>query len=241
MFCNPTLFLPIFRRMQSFFVASVHFSVQNRGMQDQKPEKKRNFIKKIGILNLICITLFLGVLLASAGALAYMYRGVSTHQFGEHGKDLPWFGKDLVVTQMQCGWMDVSSNSWMRMNNITRTPYIKLELGECTGSGTLYVRFKSPKGEYTGTVVTMLYRNGQFDNINRNYYVSNGKTAIAYCYPVYDNNIRLVHEQDMFLNHCINEREKHWQAEVSHIPSGAREQISMGYTTLPKELHQPEK
>ena len=137
--------------------------------------------------------------------------------------------------------MDVSANSWMRMNNITRTPYIKLELGDCTGSGTLYVRFKNPKGEYAGTVVTMLYRNGRFDNVNRNYYVSGDKTGIAYCYPVYDNNIRLVNEQDLFLNHCINDREKHWQVEVSHIPAGTREQIHMGYTTIPKELHQPEK
>ena len=47
--------------MQSFFVASTHFSVQNRRMHEEKTEKtetKMGLLKKIGVVNLVFITLF---------------------------------------------------------------------------------------------------------------------------------------------------------------------------------------
>ena len=239
MFCNPTLFLPIFHRMQSFFVASTHFSVQNRRMQEEKPKQKKSFIKRIGIFNLICITAFIGSLLVAAAAVAYMYRNVPTHKNGEHSLKLPWVGHEMVVSDIHCAWMDVSSNSWMKMNGITKTPFIKLTLGDCVGSGTMYIQFRNDNGQYVGNPVTLVYRNGQFDNIDRQYYKTAGKQAVVYGFPVFTGT-NLISQDDQFLAHCLNTRKKPWQVEVSYYPQTLTDtgRQMLGYSTVSKELHQ---
>jgi hypothetical protein len=47
----PPLFLPFFSGMQSFFVATEQFSVQNVRMQEQNAESKVGLLKKIGLMD----------------------------------------------------------------------------------------------------------------------------------------------------------------------------------------------
>lgn len=212
-------------------------------MQEEKERQKKSFLKRIGIFNLICITAFIGSLLVAAAAVAYMYKDVRTHQHGEHSQQLPWVGHEIVISDFQCGWMDVSQNAWMKMNGISKTPFIMLTLGECSGSGTLYIQFKNDKGNNVGSPVTMLYRNGQFENIDRQYYAASGQKAKAYGFPVFSGT-NLVSPEDQFLAHCINDRKKPWLVEISYYPTsgtGTGGRLMLGYTTISKELHQEQK
>lgn len=208
-------------------------------MQEEKAHKIKRFIKKVGLMNLICIAVFTGSLLISAACVAWMYRNVHTNSFGEYATELPWVGSGITVINIQSGWTDVSDNNWMKMNEITKTPYIQLELAPVQGSGTLFVQFKNEKGHYLGQPVGLVYRDGQFEATDRHYYRASGNAAVVYGYPVFDTSIQSADEQ--FLSHCIDERQKHWLAEVSFIPSdtsiGASSgRIFLGHTTIAKKL-----
>lgn len=241
MFCNPTLFLPIFHRMQSFFVASTHFSVQNRRMHEEKTEKtetKMGLLKKIGVVNLVFITLFVGALLLSAAAVAYMYRNIPTHNNGEHMKELPWKGEDVIIREAEFGWADVSDNDWMVMNGIKHTPFVSLNIEGTTGSGTLYIRFLNSDGYYTGPATTVQYKDGTFETIDRRYYHASGTQATAYAYPVFTGT-NIISANDQFIQHFNDERSKHWQAEISYLPanSDSKRPIPLGYSTIQKKLY----
>lgn len=242
MLCNPTLFLLIFRRMQSFFVASTHFSVQNRRMQEKNTEKKKGLLKKIGILNLIFITLFAGSLLAGAAVVAYMYRNIPTHTNGEHMKELPWTGNEIVIRNIECGWADVSEREWMVMKGVTHTPFVNINIDGSTGSGTLYVKFRNSDGYYCGEVSAIQYRNGVFENIDRQYYQASGTQATAYAVNVFKGT-NIVSETGQFLQHFNNARSKHWKVEISYLPenSDSKKPYPLGYSTIKKELYKANK
>ena len=88
-------------------------------MQAKKSQQSKNFIKKIGILNFICICLFVGVLAGAATFTAYMYRDLPTSDWGERKTELPWYGHDLVIDNIITGWEDVSSQQWLAMSGIS--------------------------------------------------------------------------------------------------------------------------
>lgn len=190
----------------------------------------------MGIANIVFGSIFVGTLLFAASALVYSYRHVPTHKAGEYGIALPWVGNEVVIEQVRCGWMDLTGDSWMTTNKVSHAPYIYLKLGECQGSGTLYVHFKNEQGQYTGNPVTLVYRNGQFDAIDRKYYKATEKKAQVYAYPPFENT-QLISDDDQFLRHSIDDRQKHWLVEVSYIPAGKNDRTTLGYTTIAKELH----
>lgn len=213
-------------------------------MQEEKEQKKepkrKSFIKKIGAVNLICVSLFVGSLCLSAGAVAMMYRNVHTNSFGEYTTALPWSNKGVSITNVKNGWMDVSDNSWMRMNEITHAPYIQLELAAQSGSGTLFIQFKDDRGRFVGELVGLIYRDGQFEATDRQYYKATGNTALIYGIPQFDKTLTDCAQH--FLRHSIDERRKHWIAEVSYIPAGTgyradhSGRILLGQTTIAKRL-----
>lgn len=208
--------------------------------EQQKEPKRKSFIKKIGIMNLVCIGAFAGSLCLSAGAVAMMYRNVHTNSFGEYATDLPWSNEGICISNVKSAWMDVSDNRWMQMNEISHTPYIQIELAATQGSGTVFVQFKDDKGRYVGQPVGLIYRDGQFETTDRLYYKAAGNTALVYGLSNFDKTI--TNSEQHFLNHCIDERHKHWLAEVSYIPAGAgysaanSGRIMLGHTTVAKEL-----
>lgn len=238
MFCNPPLFLPIFHRMQSFFVASTHFSVQNRRMQEEKAKKKEGLLKKIGIFNLICITLFVGALLLSAAYVAYSYRHIPTHENGEHQVELPWVGENLIIRSAEFGWVNVKGNEWMAMKGITHTPFVKVNIDGTTGSGTLYIQFINSQGHYVGQPTTIVYRDGTFETIDRKYYHATGTEATAYAFPVFLNT-HIVSANDQFITHFNDKRSPLWRVEISYLPADSADNkpLFLGYSTIQKKLY----
>lgn len=161
MLCNPRLFLPIFRRMQSFFIASRHFSVQNRRMQEQneaKTDKKPGFIKRIGWRNWIFGGLFFGILVASAAGLLYMYRDLPTCAWGHYSDTLPWKGNECELSSVKTGWSHVVQDK----ETTYYVPTIELTLGNCPGSGDILITLYDDMGNECYKIENIRYQNGQF-------------------------------------------------------------------------------
>lgn len=187
MFCNPTLFLPIFPRMQSFFVATLHFSVQNRRMQVENEENqneratKKSIIRRMGIVNIIFGTLFFATLVAVAGAFAYQYRNIPTGKWGHYCDKLPWVGENIIVQNVKCGWVKLQlPDNTRKDSQFFYTPYIGIELGECNGDGIMYFTYKNEEGRKTGNDMQIRYKNGQFIPTNKTFCKSDGKIAFIY-------------------------------------------------------------
>ena len=204
----------------------------------EKEEKKKSLLKKIGILNLIFMTLFVGALLCSAAVVAYMYRNIPTHTNGEHMTELPWTGEGIVIRHVECGWADVSNQEWMVMQGVTRTPFVKMNIDGSTGSGTLYIKFRNSDGYYCGVVTAIQYKNGVFETIDRKYYQASDTQATAYAVSVFEGT-SVISETDQFLQHFNNARSKHWKVEISYLPenSDSKKPYPLGYSTIQKELY----
>jgi len=161
MLCNPRLFLPIFRRMQSFFVASGHFSVQNRCMQEQneeKTEKKPNFIKRIGWRNWIFSGLFFGILVTSAAGLLYLYRDLPTSAWGHYNDTMPWRGYECELSSVKTGWSRVVQDK----ETAYYVPTIELTLGNSPGSGDIQITLYDDMDRECYKIENIRYQNGQF-------------------------------------------------------------------------------
>lgn len=209
-------------------------------MQAKKSQQSKNFIKKIGILNFICICLFVGVLAGAATFTAYMYRDLPTSDWGERKMELPWYGHDLVIDNIITGWEDVSSQQWLAMSGISHAPYAKIQLGECTGNGTIYVQFHDSTGAMIGQPVTFLYENGQVEETDRNYYFAEGKNIFIYGYPAFKGN-PLINNREQFRKYNLEESQALWRVEVYYSPiipeqPNLREKFLLGYTTIEKGL-----
>ena len=247
MFCNPTLFLPIFLRMQSFFVATLHFSVQNRRMQVENKENenvtevKKGLIKRMGILNILFGTLFFVTMIAIAGALAYQYRNIPTSKWGHHSTKTPWVGEDIIVTNIKCGWARLPLPPGTRKDaQYFYTPYIGVELGDCSGSGVMVFTFKNEEGRKMGSEMQLRYKNGQFIPMDKTFYKSDGKNAFIYFgeEAVKVEGYNSLHEYE---RHFMDVKGTLRKFEVSYISE--EEQVKeqplirhLGHSTVPKRL-----
>lgn len=211
-------------------------------MQEEKEEKRGikqkvwGAIKRLGIWNILCSGLFLMVMVAVAGAFLYPHRHTQTNEWGERATGIPWRGEGITVVEIERGWRSSATNKWMKDRDITDYPYIQLNLGDCNGSGTLFIQFMAPAGHMIGKPIALPYRNGAFVTANDPFCRAEGKTATVNGYPGYN-------DPNKFILHCINEDEPHWQVHVSHSPqlstSGARTLAPLGFATIPKKtVHQ---
>jgi hypothetical protein len=173
--------------MQSFFVATQHFSVQNRRMQEENKEnqsetpEKKGLIRRMGILNIMFGTLFFVTLITAVGAFAYQYRNIPTSKWGHYASPTPWVGEGIVVSKVKCGWAKMLlPDHATRKNKYFYTPYIGIELGECTGSGVMMCSFRNEEDRKVGEDMQLRYKNGQFIPLNKTFYKSDGKIAFIY-------------------------------------------------------------
>ena len=212
MLCNPTLFLLIFHRMQSFFVASGHFSVQNRGMQEQneeKTEKKPSFIKRISYRTWILATVFLGILVTSAAGLLYLYRNLPTCAWGHYCDTLPWRSYECEITGVTTGWTKVQ----MGADKNTYLPTIQLTLGnKCVGTGSIQITLYDDFNKECYKIENIRYINGQFADSENCCVETNGNQATITC--VISNEVSDV---DMKI-YATSKHARPWKAVVTHIP-----------------------
>lgn len=220
----PPLFLPFFSGMQSFFVATEQFSVQNVRMQEQNAESKVGLLKKIGLMNLICLTMFAGMVLVVLAAVAYTYRKVPTAHWRESGDKLPLRAVELSIEDFKARWNNAKGNARLELRT-NYYPSATITLGNGNGSGMLMVKFVDKRYEQHGAVIAIPYKDGQFVPQNDFNLKAEGKTAeVLLEYGYKDTNEYRLHQ--------LTEEEPLWRAQLFQRPAGAQQTYYLGYTTI---------
>ena len=210
--------------MQSFFIATEQFSVQNVRMQEQNAESKVGLLKKIGLMNLIWLTMFAGMVLVVLAAVAYTYRKVPTAHWRESGDKLPLRAVELSIEDFKARWNNAKGNARLELRT-NYYPSATITLGNGNGSGMLMVKFVDKRYEQHGAVISIPYKDGQFVPQNDFNLKAEGKTATALLeYGYKDTNEYRLHQ--------LTEEEPLWRAQLFQRPAGAQQTYFLGYTTI---------
>ena len=224
-----TYFLLIFARMQSFFIATRHFSGQNRVMQEQNEQENAPKKPRFKISSLIWGVIFVGMMLGLAGAGVYIYRNVPTSEWRKSGTDTPWGGVGVVVEEADAYWRNSTGDARMELR-AAFYPVLKLQLGTCEGSGNIIVRFADITGAQRGENISLAYANGAFlPSRDRNVKVE-GNTAEAHIESGFST-------ADEYLVHKFTESAPLWRVVVTNRPAGTYEEHFIGYTCVLPEAN----
>ena len=91
-------------------------------------------LKKIGIMNLIWLTMFAGMVLVVLAAVVYTYRKVPTAHWRESGNELPLKAVDLSIEDFKARWNNAKGNARLELRT-KYYPSASIELGNGNGNG----------------------------------------------------------------------------------------------------------
>ncbi len=169
------------------------------------------------------------VLLLAAGFVwLWHYRNLPTSTWREVNDTLPWKGASLTVEELQGQWRSSAGHARMELR-AAYYPVAKLRLGECQGSGMLYLRFTDSSGRQAGDIISLQYRDGAFvprtaSNIN-----AAGKEAEVHVETGFE-------DKDAFILHQLNEHTALWRIAVAYMPEGNTSTALLGFVTIPAEV-----
>lgn len=193
-------------------------------MQEQNAESKVGLLKKIGIMNLIWLTMFAGMVLVVLAAVAYTYRNIPTAHWRESGDKLPLRAAELSIDDFKARWNNAKGNARLELRT-KYYPSVDIKLGNGTGSGMLLVKFIDKRFEQHGAIIGIPYKDGQFITQNDFNLKAEGKTATALLEEGFNN------PEDYRL-HQLTEREPLWRAQLFQRPAGTQQTFYLGYTTI---------
>ena len=193
-------------------------------MQEQNAESKVGLLKKIGLMNLIWLTMFAGMVLVVLAAVAYTYRKVPTAHWRESGDKLPLRAVELSIEDFKARWNNAKGNARLELRT-NYYPSATITLGNGNGSGMLMVKFVDKRYEQHGAVIAIPYKDGQFVSQNDFNLKAEGKTAeVLLEYGYKDTNEYRLHQ--------LTEEEPLWRAQLFQRPAGAQQTYFLGYTTI---------
>ena len=193
-------------------------------MQEQNAESKVGLLKKIGLMNLIWLTMFAGMVLVVLAAVAYTYRKVPTAHWRESGDKLPLRAVELSIEDFKARWNNAKGNARLELRT-NYYPSATITLGNGNGSGMLMVKFVDKRYEQHGAVIAIPYKDGQFVPQNDFNLKAEGKTAeVLLEYGYKDTNEYRLHQ--------LTEEEPLWRAQLFQRPAGAQQTYYLGYTTI---------
>lgn len=217
-------FLLIFARMQSFFVATRHFSGQNRVMQAPEEQEKPTKTPQRKIYNLIWGSLFGLALLGFAGFGVYVYKDVPTSDGRFISAVTPWTGAGVVVENAEAAWQSSAGNARMELR-AAYYPVLHLQLGKGDGSGHILVHFADAGGVQKGDTVALAYEKGQFLPSRDINVQTKGNTAVAHVELGFAT-------KDEYLVHKFTESSPLWRVVVTNRPAGSYDEQYIGYTCV---------
>ncbi len=193
-------------------------------MQEQNAESKVGLLKKIGLMNLIWLTMFAGMVLVVLAAVAYTYRKVRTAHWRESGDKLPLRAVELSIEDFKARWNNAKGNARLELRT-NYYPSATITLGNGNGSGMLMVKFVDKRYEQHGAVIAIPYKDGQFVSQNDFNLKAEGKTAEVLLEHGYK-------DTNEYRLHQLTEEEPLWRAQLFQRPAGAQQTYFLGYTTI---------
>ena len=210
--------------MQPFFIATRHFSVQNKVMQDQEPEKQ----KKINTKEIIWGSIAIILLLVGCGIFWNTVKKLPHAEWRNEYTPLSWEACGVCIDKADAFWKASAGDARMELRSYC-FPVFRMELDEAEGSGHVTVRFKNGQGIQMGDRIYLPYKDGKFTP-RQNNSVQVTETEVT---------VRL---EDGFLSeeeyvlHQFDEHAPLWKVEVECRPEGG-EAVRLGYLSiLPNDL-----
>ncbi len=199
-------------------------------MQEQKASKGVSRVKRIGIRNIIWLSLFGVLMLAVAITWLWPYRTLPTASWRDANSTLPWENESLKVEDVKGHWANATGNERM-MLRAAYYPVAEIELGDSQGSGMLYITFSDSRGRQAGDTINLTYENGSFHPRHEVNISAEGKKARVF--------VETGYEQDSeFELHLFDASSPLWRINLQYRPEGAYDVQPMGFVTIPAKRAQ---
>ncbi len=199
-------------------------------MQEQKASKATSIIARIGLKNIVGISIFTALMLAVAVTWLAPYNSLPTATWRVANDTLPWRNDSLRVENVTGHWESAAGNARMMLRT-AYYPVADIELGESEGSGMLYVRFTDEKGHQAGDTINLYYNKGSFHPRQEVNITAEGTRARVFVEAGYD-------KESDFKLHQLDESIPLWRIEILYRPDGDADMKPMGSVTISAELEQ---
>ncbi len=143
--------------MQSFFIATRHFSVQNKVMQDQEQAKQ----KKSGWKDKIWGAAAVGILATAGISFWFSINSLPHAEWRNAYKPLSWETAGVCIDEAEAYWKASAGDSRMELRAYCY-PVCRLKLDGAEGEGQVTVRFMNGEGVQMGDRINIPYKDGKF-------------------------------------------------------------------------------
>lgn len=194
-------------------------------MQEQKATKIGKLIRRIGIKNLIYLSMFGCIMVVALSVVLHTYRHIPVAEWREISSGFPRVGAEGVVLQdVQTAWNSSKGNARLELRTVYY-PSATLTLGGEKGSGMLLVNFVDSKNRQRGDTLSLAYKDGKFIARKDVDIQAENETATVLIETGFG-------DRDSYLLHCLNEEEPLWRVYVRQRPQGSGETYLLGYRSI---------
>ncbi len=197
-------------------------------MQEQNESKAPSLVARLGTKNLIWLGVFVVMMLAVATTWLWPHRTLPTSSWRDANSTLPWQNDGLKVKELTGYWKSSAGNERMMLRT-AYYPVAEIELGECDGSGMLYISFTDSNDRQTGDAINLYYEKGNFRPRQEVNIMTEGNKARVFIEAGYD-------KRCDFELHQFDESTPLWRVQLACRPEGARDVQPLGSVTIPAEL-----
>lgn len=229
--CFPVLFSLILQGLQSFFIARALFSGKNSAVQNETDSPERPASRPSVFRNKKLIGLCIGLLVVIAG---FILLSTNSHlrSDGEGGahSPFPWRAAGVSIADARAAWIPAAEHPRLKdrpdyFGKIAYFPAARLELGETSGSGRLYVSFRNSVGNRVGNLVVLRYSNGSFEEKREPGIEVSGQKALISIESGLEDDAALTEQR-------LREDSPLWTLRVDVHPDGDSFEEQLGSTTL---------
>lgn len=229
--CFPVLFSLILQGLQSFFIARALFSGKNSAVQNETDSPERPASRPSVFRNKKLIGLCIGLLVVIAG---FILLSTNSHlrSDGEGGahSPFPWRAAGVSIADARAAWIPAAEHPRLKdrpdyLGKIAYFPAARLELGETSGSGRLYVSFRNSVGNRVGNLVVLRYSNGSFEEKREPGIEVSGQKALISIESGLEDDAALTEQR-------LREGSPLWTLRVDVHPDGDSFEEQLGSTTL---------
>ncbi len=187
----------------------------------QEPEKKKN-APRFKLSNLIWGSIFAIILLASAATGIYLYKGIHTSHWRMSSVKLPWKATNMTIKNATAFWRNSQGHARMELR-AAYYPVLQFQLGECTGSGHIIIRFADASGIQKGESISLAYENGLF----RTTADTNVKAKAEHAEVFVETGFA---SADQYTVHKLTETAPLWKVALWNRPAGSYDEQFLGFT-----------
>lgn len=193
-------------------------------MQEPVPTPTQKSAPRKSVSAIVCAILGLVTLIGVIATALAVWSACPTGEWRNGYTPTPWKGKNMTVAEASAVWKSSKGNEHMELRN-AYYPEVTLRLGECKGSGLIFISFYSVTGSQIGEVLRVRYSEKGFDKMDDEWTTSDGMQASVRM----SKGFRSAADFEL---HRVKQDERLWHAEVNYLPEGEDDMQPLGYLSI---------